>query len=70
MTVTPTVVRMRILLVMTTSVFALPHVFAGDVSVSRHFKGDIFSQEGKNNKRERGILGTILVVSTKQPKFG
>ena len=44
--------RMRILLMMTTSVIVLPHVFAGDVSVSRHFKGDIFSQEG-NSKRER-----------------
>ena len=48
---TVTTVRMRIvLLVMTTSVIALPHVFAGDVSVSRHFKGDIFSQEGNSQR--------------------
>ena len=53
--------RMRILLVMTTSVIVLPHVFAGDVSVSRHFKGDIFSQEG-NSERERR--------NTKQSIFG
>ena len=47
-----TVVRMRVLLVMTTiMVITLPRVFSGGVSVSRHFKGDIFSQEGKNNKR-------------------
>jgi len=31
--------------VMTTSVITLPPVFGGEVSVSRHFKGDIFSQE-------------------------
>jgi len=37
---------MRILLVMTTiMVITLPCVFSGGVSVSRHFKGDIFSQE-------------------------
>ena len=48
-----TVMRMRMLLVMTTiMVITLPSVFGGEVSVSRHFKGDIFSQEGKNNKRE------------------
>ena len=46
-----TTMRMRILLVMTTTtIVALPHVFAGDVSVSRHFKGDIFSQEGNSQR--------------------
>ena len=42
-------VKMKIFLaVMTTSVITLPRAFAGEVSVSRHFKGDIFSQEGEN----------------------
>ena len=42
-------VKMKIFLaVMTTSVITLPRVFGGEVSVSRHFKGDIFSQEGEN----------------------
>ena len=60
---TVTTVRMRILLVMTTSVIALPHVFAGEVSVSRHFKGDIFSQQGNNNK----ILASLLVATENTP---
>ena len=44
-----TVMMVKIFLaVMTTSVITLPRVFGGEVSVSRHFKGDIFSQEGEN----------------------
>ena len=44
-----TVMMVKIFLaVMTTSVITLPPVFGGEVSVSRHFKGDIFSQEGEN----------------------
>ena len=61
-TVMTTVTIMRILLVMTISVITLPRVFGGEVSVSRHFKGDIFSQEG-NNKR-------ILAVTQNNPYLG
>ena len=56
-------VRMLILLVMTTIVVPPESVLGGEVSVSRHFKGDIFSQQGNNNK----ILATLLVATENTP---
>ena len=56
-------VRMLILLVMTTIVVPPESVLGGEVSVSRHFKGDIFSQQGNNNK----ILATHLVATENTP---
>ena len=41
-------VKMKILLAVMTTSITLPRAFGGEVSVSRHFKGDIFSQEGEN----------------------
>ena len=56
-------VRMLILLVMTTIVVPPESVLGGEVSVSRHFKGDIFSQQGNNNK----ILASLLVATENTP---
>ena len=56
-------VRMLILLVMTTILVPPESVLGGEVSVSRHFKGDIFSQQGNNNK----ILASFLVATENTP---
>ena len=56
-------VRMLILLVTTTIVVPPESVLGGEVSVSRHFKGDIFSQQGNNNK----ILASFLVATENTP---
>ena len=56
-------VRMLILLVMTTILVPPESVLGGEVSVSRHFKGDIFSQQGNNYK----ILASLLVATENTP---